>query len=280
MRLQHILEAVYSKPWLITPAGWEAVHRVVQAKLGSFDRVEPQAARPTHSYFGDPIPQMTFEDRIAVIPIKGVIAKGLSHVEKSCGACGTEDVSADLSTALASVNIQAIVLNFDTPGGSVAGIPELASSIAAANQEKRIVAFTEGQMCSAGYFLAAGCYAIYATRTAEVGCIGTFVPFLDQSEAYAQAGLSVDIIRADGATMKGEGFPGTSLSEEFRAHLLTQINEINGWFTGHVSAYRNVGAPSMQGQAFLGEDAAKRGLVDGIVGGLDEVLAKLRTGMR
>ncbi len=281
MRLQHVIEAVYSKPWLITPAGWGSVHQLVLSKLLLVPNQGVELSRPAQSLFGDPVPQMTVQDRIAVIPVKGVIGKGLSSVQKSCGACGIEDVEADLSSALAAKDVEGIVLHFDTPGGSVAGVPELAKRIASANKQKRIAVFTDGQLCSAGYFLASGAYAIYATKTAEVGCIGTFMPFLDESQAYALAGLKVEIIRADAATLKAEGFPGTSLSQEFRAHLLAQVNEINGWFTEHVRAHRSrVTQESMRGQAFLAEDASERGLVDGIVGGLDQVLASLRTQTR
>ena len=115
---------------------------------------------------------------------------------------------------MANPNVQRIVLDIDSPGGTVAGTPEAAAQIAAANKVKRVDAWTGNLMCSAAYYLAAGCRGVYAAPSATVGSIGVYLPVVDRSEMYKAMGVKVDIIKS--GKYKGMGFPGTSLTDDQR----------------------------------------------------------------
>jgi signal peptide peptidase SppA len=169
--------------------------------------------------------------------------------------------------------VDRIVLDINSPGGHVRGVPELSRKIAAWNGQKRIRASIDGIGCSAAYYLAAGCHSIFALETSDVGSIGVVSAFVDESQAYAAAGRKV--VMFTGGKLKGAGIPGTALTPEMQAHLQERTLLLYEAFKSHVSTYRKrVPADAMEGQSFLGSQAAKNGLVDGLVDNLNEVIAK------
>ena len=87
-------------------------------------------------------------------------------------------------------------------------------------------------------------------------------------------GVDVELFKT--GTFKGMGYPGTSLTEEQRALLQAEVNDIHQWFTGHVSEHRNIsGEDTFEGQDFTGREALKRGLID-MVGSFDDAMSELR----
>lgn len=267
MRFQRIIERVYCSPWLITAQGWESIHRLVAERV-----LKPAAERPTEDLFGDPLPVMTIKGNTAIIPVAGVIGRKLGMFEKSCGAVDTMDIADDIKRAVANPGVRNIVLDVDSPGGCVGGVPELGTLIA--DCPKPVFAFANDCMCSAAYWISAGAKAIYATPSSDVGSIGVFIPWVDKSAAYEQMGLSVEIIKA--GKFKGMGYPGTSLSTDQRDLLQASVDETYADFTSFVTKYRSkVTSDSMQGQSFKGSKAAEVGLVSGIVDDMDALLARI-----
>ncbi len=80
-------------------------------------------------------------------------------------------------------DIKAVFLDIDSPGGTVAGTPELAAAVASLNERKPVYAFSSGLMCSAAYWIASQARAIYATPSAQVGSIGVVQAVIDNSAA-------------------------------------------------------------------------------------------------
>lgn len=269
MRLSHIIQAVYMRPWLITASGWKAIDALVQSKLAG-EVAHPIQADAGLDFFGDPLPAPYKVGKTAVIPIRGVIGRRLGSFEKSCGACDTMDIESAIIAAEADSSIDRIILDIDSPGGTVTGVPEAAQVVASAH--KQVVAVTEGMICSAAYWLASGADSIYATKTADVGSIGVYQAWVDSSLNYAMDGYKAEIIKA--GKYKAEGYPGTSISPEYRAMLQAEVDQIYGWFTAHVTAQRpQITNATMQGQTFMGEAAANAGLIDGIAErGLADIL--------
>ncbi len=256
MKLQRIYTLVTAEPWLITAPAHQTIQKLVEAHM------EGKTAALNVEYEK---PEITMQEGgIAVVPVAGVIGKGLSAIEKSCGACGIEDVEDDLAECLMNELCSGVVLHIDSPGGAVTGVPELASKISELAKVKSVVAFTDGQCDSAAYWLAAGCKGIVASASAEVGSIGVYMPWADQTKRFEQAGVKMDVIKNTGGTFKGMGIPGTSLTEEQRAHLQQRVDQIYGMFTGHVTAYRDVKPETMRGQTFLAAEAKEAGLIDQI----------------
>lgn len=274
MRYQHIIEAVYHQPWLITPQGHAAVRALVESHLAESAMQFEAAKREGVGPCGENVEleQMEIIDGIAHIPVPGVIGQKLSGIEKGSGAVDVLDIEADIEEAEASEEVRSIFFDIDSPGGMVSGTPELADRIL--QIEKPNFAFTRGMIASAAYWLASATDGIFATKSADIGSIGVYLPWIDYTKALDQKGIKVELIKA--GRLKGAGFPGVALSEEQRAHLQAGVDQIYEMFTNHVLMNRGeIDSESMQGQTFLAEAALERGLIDGIVSSKAEVLAFL-----
>lgn len=281
IKLPHIVNAVREQPWLITPGGWRAVNDILTSKLAQVanaeDFLRPMAGlRDTE---GNEVYEYQLLGNVAVIPIKGTIIKGASQLEKICGACSTEDIGDDLDRALGDPRVESIIFDIDSPGGYIQGVPELAARIAASRSKKGLYAYTDGQMCSAAYYLAAGCHGIFCTQTAIIGSIGVVAAFVDESQAYADAGFKV--ILFTGGEFKGEGYPGTSLSDKMKGMIQASVGSTYADFCAHVSTNRRpVKNETMQGQTFYGTEAAANSLVDDIVADIHVVFKMAASGKR
>lgn len=210
---------------------------------------------------------------VEVIPIHGVIGHKISASAKAAGASDVVDIIEQVEAAASDDSISTIVLDVDSPGGTVGGIPELAETIEDVQRggRKTIIAYTDGMMASAAYWAVAGANAIYASPSSEVGSIGVYMPVMDTSAALRDKGISVELIKA--GKYKGAGFPGVAIDEEVRSFLQAEVNETYDDFVAFVSKYRPaLGGDKMQGQTFSGKRAAQIGMIDGVKKNLKNAL--------
>ena len=170
MKFIHILTEL-CQPCILMPAAHKQICDIVNAHITGAAH-EPQGIAGSEE---NTVPT-TFErvGDIAVVPIQGVLDKRVSEMAKSSGAMGMDDIEKMLGEALTDDSISGILLDVDSPGGSVTGVPELAAKIAAASNQKPIVAYTDSLMASAAYWLSAGANAIFAAESATVGSIGVY----------------------------------------------------------------------------------------------------------
>lgn len=223
------------------------------ARCGAFDDA-------LQELFGS-APKAEVVDGVGVIPIYGVIGKNLAPIEKMLGAADVDEVASHVKEFAVDPNVHTILLDLDTPGGTVTGVPELADLIG--RQTKPTVAFTSSCACSAGYWIGSQADRFIATPSAAVGSIGAYIPFLDSSAALAAEGMFVDLIKA--GKFKGAGYPGTAMTEEQRAHLQTKVNQLHSVFKDSVRAKRQyVRESDMEGQDFYGREAAEKRLLTGL----------------
>jgi len=253
---------------LISPKRWAAQVAAVAESVVP-QRCFTNDAGEECDIYGDPLPRMTIDaDGIATVPVVGTIATGLPSIAAAFGFVDTARIRADIDDALGNESVNAILLNFDSPGGFVGGTPELGSFIAEAASQKPIYSFTAGLCCSAAYWLAAPSRAIMATPSAEVGSIGVYVAHQDMSALAAAMGVVVRVFRS--GKYKGAGVPGTSLSDDQAASIQQRVDSLAAVFKGHVIEHRpGVTDESMQGQTFMGYEAGKVQLTDGTVGDLN-----------
>lgn len=191
-----------------------------------------------------------------------------------CGAIDTECVIEAVNEAAANDAVQAVLLDIDSPGGSVNGTPELAQAVADLSRQKYVYAFTAGQMCSAAYWIASQCDAIYMTPSARVGSIGVIASILDDSEALREDGIKIEVFAA--GKYKSLGTSGVSLTEEQRLWMQENVEEIAAEFRAAVLARgRKIPEEAMEGQTFSAKVAMRLNLA-GTTKSRAEVLKVLR----
>lgn len=257
MRFQRIIEQVYFRPWYITPAAHFALHQILSAHL---DRKSEDLSIADLFV---PRPEATIDDqKLAHVHIKGPIGKGLSKMEKTCGATDFADIHADFAGARAA-GARGILLNVDSPGGTVLGTRETAALVA--ESPIPVVAYTEDLMASAAYYLAAGASRIVATPSAMAGSIGVYVPWMDYADHLKARGLRPNPVVNTGGDLKALGFHG-ELTTAQRQHLQEQVDHDFSLFKAHVRQFRDVPDSAMRGQVLSGEQAQAAGLVDDLGG--------------
>ena len=259
------LSQLHKQPWLITPEAFGVIYSAAQS---FFKEGVPTTLR-TESKL------LSVEGGIGTVALRGPMMRNPDVIDQLVfGATDTEEVLAAVHEASEREDVQAILLDIDSPGGSVNGTPELAAAVAAASKSKAVYAFSAGQMCSAAYWVASQCDAVYATPSARVGSIGVILPVVDSSEAFAQAGLKMEVFAA--GKFKSAGTPGTSLTDEQKDWLQSEVEEIAADFRSAVLARgRKIPDEAMEGQTFSGRRAMRLNMA-GMVDGRAQVIARLR----
>lgn len=264
MKFQHVYHAVHFEPWLIVPSAHATIADLLESRL-AMTAEEWQAARPAKGFFGDALPQMIVAAASLRFRFSALSARDSAVFEKSCGATSTEDVANDITEALGRRDVSGILLNINSPGGTTTGVPELASAIARAAENKPVVAFTDSLMASAAYWLGSQADMIVASKSASVGSVGVYIPFLDSSRRAEMMGLKVDVVKNKEGTLKGMGIPGTSLTEAQREHLQQRADEIFSMFKGDIKSRRpGVKDEALRGQTLLAAGSRETGLIDDI----------------
>jgi ClpP class serine protease len=155
---------------------------------------------------------------VTVVPLKGVLAPvgGLLAM-----LFGIENPLDSFRTAMreaaADQDVGAIVIDVDSPGGVVDGIPEAAAELRALKGTKPIVAVANTMAASAAYWLAAQADEVVMTPSGAVGSIGVYATHRELSGAMEMMGVKNTLISA--GKFKTEGNPYEPLSDDAkRAH--------------------------------------------------------------
>lgn len=271
MRFAQIQEQIYCRPWFITSAAHFTIRQLFENHLARHGFTARADGTDFADFANARRPMVVDGEGIATIHVFGPLGKNLSKVEKACGATSFEDVQSELALANANPLVRGILLHVDSPGGTVQGTPETASLIAESSAP--VVAYTDGMMASAAYYLSAGAEKIVATPSADVGSIGVYIPWVDHSAQYAAEGLKPDPIVNTGGDLKALGFGGT-LTEAQRAYLQEQVDRDFAAFQAHIAAHRAVDPAAMRGQTLSADQAVSSNLVD-FIGSLAEARALL-----
>ena len=252
--------------WLIQP---EALRSMAAASRSFLDRgvALPQANQTS--------PLLSVEDGIGVVAIDGPILRKPDVFARVLFRATDSNMIGDaLREAGARDDIKAVLLDIDSPGGTVAGTPELAATVASINERKPVYAFSSGLMASAAYWIASQARAIYATPSAQVGSIGVVQAVIDDTAALDAEGIKVEVFSV--GKYKAMGAPGTPLTDDQRNLIRSNLAEIAQEFHAAVLARgRAIPADAMEGQTFSGRQAQRVNLA-GMVPDRAEAMRRLR----
>jgi len=221
---------------------------------------------------------------IAVLPLYGVLTQRGNMVDEVSGpgSTSTQQFSAALRGLLADDTVSQILIDIDSPGGSVYGVAELADEIQSARTKKPVVAIANSLAASAAYWVGSAASEFYVTPGGEVGSIGVWQAHQDFSQALEEAGVKTTLISA--GKYKVEGNPYSALDAEAQAFMQSRVDEYYSAFTKAVARGRGVSIAQVrdgmgQGRVLGAEAALQQDMVDGIAT-LDEVLKKMRRSLK
>lgn len=217
--------------------------------------------------------------QIAVLPLYGVISQRGNMVDdiSGPGSCSTQLFTSAFRDVLADETVGAILVDIDSPGGSVYGVQELADEIQGARGKKPVIGIANSLAASAAYWIGSQCSELYVTPGGEVGSIGVWSAHEDYSKYLEEAGVKTTLISA--GKFKTEGNPYGPLDEQAAGFMQTRVNDYYQAFTKAVAKGRAQPIAAVregmgQGRVLGADQALAEKMVDGI-STYDEVLKKM-----
>ena len=274
-----ILQAVMGAPWAIMPEQLAAIEGALQVRVngGRVSEADIAAAITRHSPVAGP--RAAHESggfAVAVIPMYGTLHQHAGMLAESSGGTSTEAVAQAVRSALNDPQVGAVVLDVDSPGGSVFGVDELSRLIFGLRGPKPLVAVADSLMASAAYWIGTAADEVFVTPTGMVGGIGVYQAHVDRSRAYEQKGEKVTFV--SGGKYKTEGNDTEPLGNEARAAMQKMVDDYYGMFVGAVSRNRGVLASAVrsgfgEGRVLTAKAALAAKMVDRI-GTLEDAIRR------
>jgi signal peptide peptidase SppA len=195
--------------------------------------------------------------------IHGVMLNRASGFDEACfGALSMERINYAIREATDDPSVKLIRCWFDTPGGMVAGTPELGETLLRASQAKETRAVVSGLCCSAGYWVASQCREVISDVSSKIGSVGVYTAWIDDSEQMKNEGLRWEVIQS--GKYKTMGLTGP-LTKEEREMVQAQVTQTHELFKDTIIKVRpGMDRGDMEGQVFSASDALERGFVDAV----------------
>lgn len=177
---------------------------------------------------------------VALIPIIGTMTQR-GDVIGSAETRSTAAAAQEVLAAAEDPKVDAGVIEIDSPGGEVYGVPELWQAIRRAAAVKPFLAVANSVAASAALYAASAGTEFWITPSGEAGSLGVYALHVDVSKALDDMGEKPEFIVADDSPFKVEGNPYEPLSDDARAQLKKSVNRYMGMFVRDVARGRGVG---------------------------------------
>lgn len=215
-------------------------------------------------------PEFERHGRVAMVKCCGALDYKYSFwayiFDSSCYA----GIASKVNAAKEDSGIEKIVLYVDSPGGAHHGLLEASNAIWEARQAgKEVVAVVDPTAASAGYWLASQANRIVALESGWVGSLGSQVMLYSVKRSLTEAGIDIEVLRADVSPNKNLGHPYEEISDEAREERQGWVDMAGNQFVEHVSRGRDKSRSYIledygQGKMFFAPEAIKRGMVDAV----------------
>lgn len=274
----NLLNRFAKTPWAILPEKLAEIKQILVAHVAG-EEIEAEAWTPERQAFEARVAEARAAsgNGIAVLPIFGIISHRMNLMTQMSGGTSIEKFMKEFRAAMADQSIGTIVMDMESPGGTVFGTPEAADEIFAARAQKRIVAVADTYAASGAYWLATAAEEISVMPSGQVGSIGVYTVHDDFSKRLEMEGIKTTYISA--GKFKTEGNPDQPLTEEARAAIQAEVDAYYEIFIKAVARGRGVKPSEVragfgEGRMVLAKDAIKMGMADRIET-FDEALSRL-----
>lgn len=254
------LDAVMTTAWAMKPEWCELIADIAAREAeysGNLEALEARLGRPLGN-----TERTTTRDGIALLPVQGPLFAKANLMTEFSGATSYDMLARDFTVARDDPNVGGIVIKGSSPGGSVEGASEFAQMIFEARGAKPIVAYIEGECCSAFYWIASACDEIVMADTAMAGCLGV------------QMGLTVKDQKPGEKTIRfvSSNSPNKNADPQTEAgagQIQAIVDDLETVFFEAVAKQRTTTVQNViesfgQGSVFVAAEAVKRGMADKI----------------
>jgi len=200
------------------------------------------------------------KDKVAVIPLHGII-EGSSSAQ----------FNRFMTTAEADSSVKAIVLDIDSPGGTVTASDEIYNRLKLFKAKRPIpVVVSMGSLAtSGGYYAACGADYVFAQPTTFTGNIGVLMPRYNFSKLMEKYGVEETTIVSTGAKFKNAGSSFRPESPEEKQYMQELADSAFTQFKDVVKAGRSSKLKGnvediANGKVYTAKTAKDLGLIDDV----------------
>lgn len=203
------------------------------------------------------------KDAVAVIPIYGLITQGNSS---RSWERGSQQIAKRIRTLSEKKEVKAILLDINSPGGSVGAVQEIYTAVLRAKREtkKPFVARFGEVSASGGYYVASACDLIIAQPGTITGSIGVIFSVTNFEGLMKKVGMKNEAIKS--GKFKDIGSPSRDMTPEERKLLQGLIDDSYSQFVAAVSEGRKMPVEEVKvladGRIYSGRQALGNKLID------------------
>lgn len=174
--------------------------------------------------------------------------------------------------------VKAVIVRFDSPGGTALGGEELYRSFLTLSAKKPVIALMRTACTSACYMASLGTSHLMARDSSITGSVGVLLEMAEVTELAKK--LGVEPITVKSGELKASPSPFEKFTDPQREYIQGVVNDSFEQFLGMVTSRRKLSADTItlvkDGRIFTGRQALALKLIDQI-GGEDEALSWLES---
>lgn len=261
------LLGILNRPWMMEPLAAEywgnIAGEILAGRIAGVPSSDTRKGFRESFFRVDQNGNMNPSGPVQIISINGPVGK-----YDFCGSPGSQSIQQAVRAANQDNSVESIVLWIDSPGGQVDGTANLADEIK--NSSKPVVAFADGMMASAAYWIGSSANEIVVDKANNgfntlIGSIGTMASWMDKSKQNEASGIKVHTVYATKSTEKNRMMDEANQGNY--TSIIKQLDNVNETFLSAVENNRSgkidLGKENvLTGKVYEGKDAIKYGLAD------------------
>lgn len=214
-------------------------------------------------------------DKVALVRVTGAISQEGGGLLSFAPATSSRAVVGQLRRAQRDPAVKAVILELNTPGGSVVASAQIHRAISELRRAgKPVVALLTEVAASGGYYVAAAADRIVADPSTLTGSIGVIVVLPNLQEFNRRVGLRTVVFKS--GRFKDMGNPDRPVTREEAALFQALVDEAYQRFVDVVAQGRRMDRARVlalaDGRVYTGAQAQRLGLVD-VLGSLDDAVS-------
>jgi capsid assembly protease len=282
INLAHIATMAFNRPVLLEPGYARLFYATLAGRMGVDAIINVQGEKEAVATLkqegssfrrgGERSRSYQLIDGVAVLPVSGTLTHKYGYVNPSSGMTGYDGIQYRLGEAMADPDVRGIMLDFDTPGGTVAGAFDTADLIRRYGQLKPIWSLGYDLHASAGQLLSAAAGRRLITQTGVAGSIGVLVAHTNMQALMEEKGVEITLIHS--GAHKVDGNPYQALPDDVRARIQAEVDDTRQRFAAKVAEFTGLSLDAVmatEAQTYEGQAAVDVGLADEVVNGADAV---------
>ena len=197
---------------------------------------------------------------LAVVEIRGAIFE-------------SREILGKLDDYLDDMQVKAIVLRIESPGGAVGAAQEIYEAVLKAREQKPIVASIGSVGASGGYYIACAARKIFANPGSVTGSIGVLMETMNVEQLMAWAKLKPITFKS--GRLKDMGSGTRPITDEEAGLFHSLLEKLHQQFRTAVATQRGLSNDQIlhiaDGRVYTGEEAKALNLIDEL-GGLSAAI--------